>query len=70
LCARQISCEDASWALLPSPWVEDAFIIEAITVKGYYLRHKNYKLVISESDDSRVFRFDSSWFVLGLRRLD
>ncbi len=59
----ELDRKDASFVLVPNPFVNGATFIKPAYFPQHYLRHQNYELKISQSDDSDVFFKDASFYI-------
>ena len=59
---------DASFRLQPCPWHDGSFILEAVTVPGYYVRHQAGRLKLTRNEKDDAFFNESAFRVLCLRK--
>lgn len=53
--------QDASFWLREDVWFENTVVFESVNFPTYYIRHQGYRLKISTSDGSDLFKQDASF---------
>ena len=59
--SRQLDREDATWLIVPG-LAGDGVSLRSRNYPSYYLRHAGFRLQISQSDGSWLFRQDATFF--------
>ncbi|MDC0707231.1 AbfB domain-containing protein [Stigmatella sp. ncwal1] len=54
--------EDAEWRIVPGLANASALSLESVAFPGYFLRHANGELWLSQNDGSALFKADATWW--------